>query len=856
MLKTNSILFSVLIAAVACNQKNPDTLMSKWEKKVEKETAVERALASAPEGQCLKDIFSVEVLKAEVKELERKFATAPKVSGTWKHIDLSTLPVPQANFLKTYGNQIGDQKDKDSIDYSSCSDVPCLYNKIYKKDDHVAGYVHYLWYLRFNNMLSADNLSPAQASKVAGEYNGKIHSLDKYLYNDNELYGMWRLSRMLKTPHTTLGYLKEVQRIPRGEGFEGKDMAGACGLAYSQGWILLNDGCLTINYNKDLGYLYQATAHELSHHVDFEAGRGSKEFYRSHKQDYLDLTGFYMNEYVDKDGKQVRQWALKPGSKLPTGYGGTAPQENFAEALAVFRTDGDLLKGNVTSDHFKFVSKNYYQDRSFEKAELIKAWIQKSTSETGKSVFKTVVDCSKDSSGPKSLYFKTTDFSNPVLPGMLNCFGNNAVQMSNDLKVQLALSEPEGCLVFNDPKAKTNWDLQIKEQLKEAFDKYLSELQKDKEYLARIQQFYAQLSDKTIARNAYINCFAEPSEESCFNDEIAKGAFAKASELKLPAEQTQEMADMYVSYHSYQTIEQETKQLYQSFIASNMEIIRKEADNTWDGCLNIPQDDVNSPSGSLFTISDGYMISSMYNCLNANIPDAIKQSIRQFSVDGANLSNAKEELILSRNVQPELVKMLKAKYTSAREREVKDASDYMTGDQGEIRKKLLANFDWVKNVLDEGQIIQDCKKKGYEVVSFLPLYATKKDLFGNYLETQSCVKINESQEYLQWLETSKETFNQKVAQGLDDKIVELGFARADVCLKQYPIDTTLNKIRFRKEREACLIDEWPKLENTVLSEAMADPMVQKFQMSQEVLRGKVEAGRRRLQVRILKEKFN
>lgn len=856
MQKTNSILLLLVIAAAGCTQKKSDTLITRWEKNVAVETAVERALASAPQGQCLRDVFTVETLKAEVKDLEKKFNSAPKVSGTWKHLDLSKLPVPQANFLKTYGSQLGDLKDPESIDYSTCSDVPCIYNKIYKKDDAVFGYVHYLWYLRFNHMLSADNMSPSQSSKVAGEYNGKIHTLEKYLWSDSEIYAFWRLSRMLKTPHTTLSYLKEIQRIPKGEGFEGKDMAGACGLAYSQGWILLNDGCLWTSAGKDSGYFYQAVTHEINHQLDFQQGRGSREFYRSHKQDYLDLTGFFLTEYVDEKGVTRSKWNLKPGAKLPTGYGGTAPQENFAEALSIFRHDGDLTKKNVTSDHYAFVSKNYYQDRFFEKESLIKTWIQEYSSETGKSIFKSVVDCSKETASPKSTYFKSSDFSSPVLPGMLNCFGNDALQLSKDLKAQLSLEQPEGCTVMTDSTAVSKWDIHIKEHLRLSYDKYLSELQKDKEYLARIQQYYAQLADKTIARNSYINCYNEASEENCFADEIAKAAYEKAQLLRLPPEQTQEMADMYVSYHSFQSIESETKQLYQSFVSANMELIRKEADETWESCLSLPHNDDQSPSGSLFTVGDGYMISSFYNCLNEKIPESIKQSIRQFSIDGVNLQNAKEELILTRNVQPELIKLLKIKYTEAREKEVNDAFDYMSGDQGALRKQILANFDWVKNVIDNEQILQDCKKEGYKLITFLPLYAQKSGLFGKYLEQNSCVNINATPEFNQWLESSKESFNDKVATGLEDKILEQGMNRANECLKQYPIDSTINKIRYRKQREACLIDEWPRIENKVLEDASADPLVKKFQMSKEVLKGKIETSRRRLQVRILKEKFN
>ncbi len=849
---------ALLIGVAGCSKKTPETLISRWESKAEEHTVVERALASAPQGQCLKDVFSVEILKEEMKELEKKFAGGAKVTGTWKHLNLANLPIPQANFLKTYGDKIGDQKNKNSIDYSTCDDVPCLFNKIYGKENYVAGYVHYNWYLKFGNMLSADNLSPSQASAVAGEYNGKIHTLDKYLYDEKELYAFWRLSLMLKAPHTNLSYLKEIQRIPRGERFEGKDLGMACGLAYSSGFILLNDGCLTVYQNQqDTGYLYQAVTHELTHHVDFQEGRGSREFYRSHKPDYLALAGMFLKEFVDANGKQVRQWELVPGTKLMTSYSGTAPQENFAESISVFRIDGDHAKNQVSDAHFKFVKEKYFHDRSYQKEEIMKAWIQQYTPETGKAVFKAVVDCSKEAASPKSLYFKANDFSSPVLPGMLNCFGNKANEISSSLKTKIMMFEADGCHALGaSSSAKSKWDIHIKDHLKVAFDKYLLELQRDKDYLARIQSFYAQVSDKKIAREAYINCYKEQSEQACFLSEIQKGALEKAQSLKLPAEQTQEMAEMYVSYHTYDSIQQETSKYYQTFVASNLETIRQESDKTWEGCLNIPQNDESTPSGSLFQIADGYMVSSFYNCLNANIPDAIKESIRNFSVDGLKLEHPKEELILKDEVQPQMVKMLKESYISAREKEFNEGVDVMASDKGAIRKQLLSNFDWVKNVVDTNQIMADCKQAGYKLVKFDPLYHLKSGLFSDYLEKNSCLNIAATPEFSNWLDSSKGQFNEKVTNGLEQKITEAAEARAQECLKQYPIDTVVNKVRFRKVREACLLDEWPKMENQVLANAIKDPLVIKFQMSPDILRMKLEANRRRLQLRIIKEHFN
>ena len=855
MKSSNLLLLLILLAGVSCVKKTPVTLLSRFEKKAEDHPFAVRKLASSGQGQCLIDIFNVETLKEEVQELEKQYSGGQKVYGTWKHLDLSRLPVPQANFLKTYGNQIGDLRDPESIDYSSCDDLPCIFNKIYGREDSQAGYVHYIWYLKFGHMLSLDNRVPEQVSKVPGEYNGKAIPLSSYLYDNKELYGLWRLSQLLKSPHTTLKYLKEIQRIPRGEKFEG-NYGNACGLAYSTGSINLTDGCLTIYNNPDTGYLYQAITHELSHHIDFEQGRGTRIFYRSQKQDYLDLAGMYMNEFVDESGVLTRQWKQKPDIKLVSSYAGTSPQENFAESIAIFRIDGDLTKKNITNDHFNFVSQDYYQGRSFEKEELIKSWINNSASEAGKDIFKAVLDCSKDPGTRKSTYFVAKDFSSPILPAMLNCISSRASDISSLIRGKSALYEPDGCRVLNDNSVKGKWEAHMKVFLKASFETYLNELKKDKQYIARIQEYFNQLSDKTIAKASYINCFQERNEESCYTQEVHRNAYEKALSLKLPEEQTKEMADMYVSYHPFNTIKDETLKSYQVFVSSNLDSIAASSREVWDGCKKISHDDEQSPTGSLFQTGSDYMISSFYNCLNLNIPEAVKTTVRNISVDNQRVQHAKEELILSQEVLPLIVKHLKEIYPEEKLQEIIEAQEFIASDSGNVRRLLLGDFSWVSNVVDEKQIMSDCKKEGVRFVSYKPLFNLKYELFSAYVEQNSCPNISGSQEFKNWIESSQEMFREKIAIGLEDQLVALANTRADECIDMYPMYNIINKVRYKKQREACLVNDWPRIENEVLVNAMKDPMVIKFKMTTQDVRSKLEISRRRLQLRLIKERFN
>lgn len=867
MKRNKFFIFLAFLILVGCSDsKRPATLVSKWDElNGPAENILERKLANTSfnQNQCLKDVFTVDTLKEEIKALERKYVNGKPVTGSWKHIDLSRLPIPQANFLKTFGNKLGDLSDPDSIDFRSCEDVPCIYNKIYGRDEHIAGYVHYLWYLKFNSMLSADNVipyltkdPPYQSGETRpGIYNQKLHSLDKYLYDDRELYGFWRLSNMLDGIYQDLPKLKEIQRLPRGESFEGLNPL-VCGLAGSVGWITLNNGCLQLKSNNlDQGEMYASVVHEFSHHVDFELGSGTTLKYRSHRPDYAKFANLTEIEYTDESNRQIKKWTADSNTKYVTSYAKTNPQENFAESLAYFRVDGDMAKRELSDEHYQFIASKFFQNNQYDKVSLIKSLLKKYTADTNKAVFKIVLDCSDVSASSKSLYFKASDFSQPMMPAMLNCLGQNGSELANLLKAKIALREPEGCSSINEFPGKTQWDSLVKAHLIQSFNQYLGELSKDKEYIARIQTFYDKLTDKTIAQDAYVGCYGEADMESCYETELKKSSYENALSLRLPQDQTKEMADMYVSYHSFESIQNETKKSYQTMIASHLDEIRSEADILWKNCRDMKHNDEEIPSGRYFQVGDGYLVSSFYNCLNAQIPGDVKEIVHRLSIGGKSVEHPKEELILIDSVLPEFVGFLKESYKEEREKEYQAALDFMSDDQGSLRKQVLANFHWVKNIADGTQIMNECKVEAYKVMRFSPLYALKKDLFGNFLEDKVCNSITSTNEFNRWIDSSKDQLSNQFLSGLESKMQALGSTKAKACLGIYPIKTAMDKLKHKEEREACLINEWPKLEEELIKEAVQDPVALKFKIPPEVIKGKVEVSRRRIQIRVIKEYF-
>ncbi len=854
-MKRSNLFWVALLMLGACTKKSPELLITLWDKKAApSERTLLRTLASS-QNQCMKDVFTVETLKAEVRELERRFTRGRPVSGRWKHIDLSTLPVAQGNFLKSFGRELGDLTNPQAIDFSSCTDVPCVFNRIYGKGDEVNGYVHYIWYLKFGHLLAADNKVPMQTSMSAGEFNGKAIPFSNYLFDEKELYAFWRLSYMLKAPHTTLRYLTQIQRIPRGELFEGAN-AGACGLAYSSGFITLTDGCLTFDsYSQDNGWIYQAITHELSHQVDMEEGRGSISGFRSSRQDYVSLSGLAMTEYVDAAGKPQRGWQLAPGAKVVSDYAKTNPTENFAESVAVFRIDGARAKEGLSNDHYGFVSRSYYQNREFTVPALMSSWIQENASEISEAVLKAVADCARPGASGRSQYFRRGDFSTNVTANVLGCISERASQISAELRAKVAITTAQGCDTLATGGNRDSWNALVKDHLKTSFERHLVQGKEDPQYLGRLQEFMQDINNPTLARTAYLTCYQSPNESSCYAEELHKRTLERLGPLGLPEVEAQELLRMYTNAHPYETIREDTVKLYQTFVQDNLEQIRVSAGESWNSCLAISHSDTASPTGRAFTVGDGYLISSFFNCLNAALPEAVLTTIRAFRVDERRVESASEEKFLTAEVRPHFVRIWRQLYDDAKVIEIQTAAQFLQQDQGETRRKLLADLSWVKNVVDSQQILNDCKVQGFKVIGMTLLYNLPATVFGQFIEGVACHNIVSAGEFGAWLDSSQGQLRERAVANLDGLMLEYGHRIADECLRQFPNTNIINRLINRRSRDACFLSRWPIAERSMITETLSNPVIQRLNISRGAIESRLAQNRSALQQRIITEKL-
>jgi hypothetical protein len=649
-----------------------------------KRTVTDRKIASGNSNKCMRDLFTVEALKEEVKELEANLDTN-RISGTWKHLDLTTLPTSAADFLKKHG-------DKLAVGETNCMDVPCLYNEIYETPEGIAGYVHYLWYLRTGSYLAADNIVPNQVSQTPGIFNGKSLPLSSYLFDEDELYGFWRLSKMLRVPHSALTFLKEVQRIPRGEKMEGAN-AVACGLAHSDGWITLSDQCLTVYRQSDSGYFFPAVLHEMSHQVDFEDGKRYNDgLYRSQRDDFLNLSGFQLREYRNSSGQLIRQWLLSPGAKLVTAYARNSPQENFAELLAYYRMEADTSKAKVNSSSWDFAS-DYYEGKNFSYDAIASDWIKDAAIRNTRDILKASLTCDTDI-----------------------CLNEAMDLLAREEIGRIRSEEADGCRVLNNPVIGQT----LPERLATAFRKISDDSQVSRDAKENILSGFDDYMNPEAAYESFFSCHATGAD--CYEEKIKE----KKNDFLLP---------VYLNIYSFEKITEEVSAFYGSLLLSREGVMKLKADELWESCQKIPVSDKLPPAGSDFLVKDGYMVSSFYNCVNRGFNSALEASLNAVKLKEFSPKNPEERAFILSLMRPAFTEILEDHLRSAREYELKYRDAFVEQQGTWLAGAMRSNRWWMpRGRPDQATLEAACRNAAVDLIGGEIYFHLKKDLYQVLLE--------------------------------------------------------------------------------------------------------------------------
>jgi hypothetical protein len=237
---------------------------------------------------------------------------------------------------------------------------------------------------------------------LAGTYDGKAYPLDDYLFSRDELYAFWRMSHALTTPFKNLPMMKEIQRIPRKSKIEDRGIK-TCGVAWSTGYVLVNDACLSFWGDQDTGFIYEGVTHELGHQIDYQFAEDIKTSgsYYSHVGRWKEIGGWSQTEYFDEERKEtVQKWvSTLRNDQFVREYARTNPAEHFADTIAYYRYSGDITKRKIPTEVYEHLQKKVFDGLEYYRNGLFNQFEKDLTVLLAPEAFKAVIECEENPGG-------------------------------------------------------------------------------------------------------------------------------------------------------------------------------------------------------------------------------------------------------------------------------------------------------------------------------------------------------------------------------------------------------------------------------------------------------------------------
>ena len=861
MLKQKNKIFLSFICVIflACSkeEKSASLGIDVWQSRVEKKLKLTQSLRDIAEEEtleCRGDFFSVKYLKDEIKVLETKLQGNKNLTGQWKHLNFENLPIAQAEFLKRYESQLGDY-NKIDYDFSGCSDVPCILNTIYGKQDSIEGYAIYYWYLKMGNILSVDNKVPEQVSPRAGEYQGKIFPLDSYLFDKNELYAFWRLTHLLSSRYSNLTNLVEIQRVPRKTTFENHKTL-VCGLAISNGFILLNDGCLDLGIGKDvrdLGDFYPSVIHEMSHQIDYLLGSRNLGYY-SKEDEWLKEGEWSIKESVDPEtGETKRQWqSTLPSHKWPSSYAQTSPAEHFAETLAYYRYEPDRILKTIPETTYPLVKNKFYDEESYDINSMISQYATELDS-FEKDIFEATNSCL---SSPYQVELaqdevsKVELFSQGLDEARSRCLARNGFDFVAKIIRSVKRNQIDGCKLFIDGN-RNKILTAIETQVSEKISSHVKNALNDEQYFENLNKFYATLTNSRYATEAFVNCYGELNELKCYEKKIADRVRSLIpANVRFSETYQRDLVKQFLNVNSYALAKETTLKMYNNFLFSSQDKIRETANESFESCKRVPPSDQAQPTLKDFSPGDIYVVSSLISCLNDGVSKSLSFILENLNSD-ILIQNAKEKFLLTDLIKPMYLAKLKLVLIQEEANEKILISNYKNEKRDSLVSLLKSDFSWLSSFKDVKKQNSDCILTASKSIDIVLLYHLKQEEFLSFTQ-DICKDVLSSAELKKYIDDHYLT---SIDAALDDilrNLNESGRNRASSCLSFYP-KGVVGDFLYSKKRIQCLEEQWKFLEGRAMRKFQTEGLGSKYKYDEIELLQALKPASQKLKEKIIQE---
>lgn len=826
-MRSNKLWALVLLAS--CAPKAPDKIVTGQWLEARKQFVPSRLPAAGPPAaSCRSELFTLDEIKREALHYEAQLESENKITGTWKHLRLQNLPVAQAKFLKAVGTKFGDLNDGAATDVSACQDAPCVVNAVYRSVDGLEGWATYLWYLKMGSVLSFKNKVFEQNDARPGVYDNKVYPLTDYLFSRDELYAFWRMSHALPTMYKTLSDLKEIHRLPRTAKFEGRS-AGVCGLAYSQGYISLNDGCLSFSLTKDSGFIYEGTTHEMAHQIDYHWGKADNvnSFYYSDNGVWAGAGGWSQREYFDETTqKTVREWvSTLTDAQFVRNYARTSPVEHFADTAAYYRYEGEMTKRKVPSAIYSLLKTSIYEQQEFDSAGLMAQFKRDALQQFSGDVFRAVAKCEENVAS------RATD---PILPAesfpfavgleMRRCLGGQLQDLVEQAVVESKLQHVDGCRVLRVQQRLTEYKQMIHGEFLQQTIGHIRTSRENQDYFNRLKDFYRNLDQRVLPLRMMAGCYGDVDEKQCYQnaitemlDELIPSDMANAENLEA------DLRRMFLEANRFETVKAETIKVHQDFIFTQSALLSESAKKLWDECYALPLTDHDAPVSGPFRIGEAWMASSQYNCLNRSINKEARAVVGEMSFEQLGVTDGKEGKLLFDLTLPLYVKELKQLYEADMQSEQARVNRTREEATTLFDQNLKGDFAWARR--PGAYLQQDCESEALKSLPADFRYHKRSEIF-TPIARDYCQKLIKSADFVTWMNSQRVFIEEHLVSQYMVSLQRLSDTRVEECLEKHPINNIFQSVLNKRKCRRCYTENWEELESAAWSQAVATLSVQ------------------------------
>lgn len=308
------------------------------------------ALAKVTQVDC-RDVLDKDV----DAEYEKLYSKEPVKTGTIQGLKLKG----SADELKFLNLMLDKKPSNEWSKAKDCGTVLCALGKMYQSDTAAKRVLNIA--KRNGYIISAGKDFTNESGKSIGQ-----------LFSPEEIETIDLAYKKLPGHFNKLKTLDKLRRMPDGYGSPRSPNAAAYASPGFKSSYYTDEGeivFISSAFTQDNTWAASVAVHELAHHLDFSKPGKTYAGY-SEADEFLKLSGWKMEKTykTDKNGKKVleEKWSHAPDKKFVRDYAGTEPAEDFAEAVAYFIYEPNLLR-QTDPAKYDFIKNKIFAGKEYDK---------------------------------------------------------------------------------------------------------------------------------------------------------------------------------------------------------------------------------------------------------------------------------------------------------------------------------------------------------------------------------------------------------------------------------------------------------------------------------------------------------